>query len=526
VPVESGDILDGRYLIKNKIAEGGMGTVYSGVHTKLGRNVAIKILKAKHVEDKEQTARFIQEAQAAADLHHRNIVDVIDVGTTDGGAPYFVMELLVGESLRERMKSSLPMQPREVGYIIKQTLAGLGAAHSRGIIHRDIKPSNIFISREIDGRELVKILDFGISKLQKTRDDSVTSELTEDGTVLGTPLYMSPEQAAGKRELVDKRTDIYACGVILYKALTGVHPYKGRNYNEIMHSIFTTSPEPPSLLNPQITKEMETVILKAMAKEPEDRYQNSDDFVAQMGAFLVEITQAGFVLPKSKKAEPSETPPSFKALQGVLDARRPTPTPAPKLVTPVSGPSLVGKGAWEEVGPLPESSRIAYRSSMYPWLLVLPFAVTLFIVGGILLILAGKYLSSNKSDQESKGSVPYALVDKTKKQGGSMSKEGTVPSSKETVLITLTDLPQGSFVFIDNVLEESNPLQIARSFKSVKVRIEAEGFEMFETEIVPSTDLVFPVNMELKKSGAGGKKTGKKKHKGGQQLDLLTDFPE
>jgi hypothetical protein len=163
---------------------------------------------------------------------------------------------------------------------------------------------------------------------------------------------------------------------------------------------------------------------------------------------------------------------------------------------------------------------------MYPWLLVLPFAVTLFIVGGILLILAGKYLSSNKSDQESKGSVPYALVDKTKKQGGSMSKEGTVPSSKETVLITLTDLPQGSFVFIDNVLEESNPLQIARSFKSVKVRIEAEGFEMFETEIVPSTDLVFPVNMELKKSGAGGKKTGKKKHKGGQQLDLLTDFPE
>jgi serine/threonine protein kinase len=532
VSVEPGDILDGRYLIKNKMAEGGMGTVFSGVHTKLGRNVAIKILKAKHVEDKEQTARFLQEAQSAADLHHRNIVDVIDVGTAPDGAPYFVMELLVGESLRDRMKSSLPMYPREIGYIIKQTLAGLGAAHSRGITHRDIKPSNIFISREIDGRELVKILDFGISKLQKRADDS-SAELTEDGTVLGTPLYMSPEQAAGKRELVDRRTDIYACGVILYKALTGIHPYKGRNYNEIMHSIFTTSPESPTSLNPQITTEMEKVILKAMAKEPEDRYQSTEDFAAQMGAFMVEITQAGFVLPRQKKAEPSETPPSFKALQGVLEARRPTPTPVsqpPKSVTPVSGPSLVSKGAWEDMGGYPESSRIAYRTSMYPWLLILPFAVTLFIVGGILLILAGKYISSEKDEGAGKGGTPVMTHETAGHGVGSgegLKGKGGKAEKAETVLITLTDLPQGSFVFIDNVLEEGNPIRVNRSFRSVKVRIEAEGFEVFETEIVPSTDLVLPVNMELTKATSTPvKKGGKKKKGGGQQLDLLTDFPE
>jgi len=523
--VAPGDILDGRYLIKNKIAEGGMGKVYSGVHTKLGRNVAVKVLKHKYIEDNEQTTRFLQEARAAADLHHRNIVDVIDVGTTEDNAPYFIMELLVGESLRDRMKSSLPMHPKEIGYIIKQTLAGLGAAHSRGIIHRDIKPSNIFISREIDGRELVKILDFGISKLQKKVEDTSSRELTEDGTVLGTPLYMSPEQAAGKRERVDRRTDIYACGVILYKALTGVHPYKGRSYNEIMHSIFTTDPPSPSSLNPQITSEMEEVILKAMAKELEDRYKNAEDFMAKMGAFMVEITQAGFVLPKQRKLEASETPPSFKSLP-VVEVNRPTPTPSPgKFVTPVSGPSLAGKGAWEGMGAYPESSRVVYKASMYPWLLILPFAVVLFVVGGILLILAGRYFSSDKTGHDETGTGPAVITQFDYDEGPGKSYFTT--NKTEKVLITLADLPQGSFVFIDNVLEERNPIRVSRSFKAVTVRIEAEGFDPFETEIVPSTDIVLPVHMELKKIKGTIKKGGKKKHKGGgQQLDLLTDFPE
>jgi len=521
LPIDVGDILDGRYLIKNMIAEGGMGTVYSGVHTKLGKNVAIKILKAKHIEDREQITRFMQEAQAAAELHHRNIVDVIDIGTTPDGAPYFVMELLVGESLRERMKTHLPMPPREIGYIIKQTLAGLGAAHMRGIIHRDIKPSNIFIAREIDGREIVKILDFGISKLQKKGDDPEGNELTEDGTVLGTPLYMSPEQAAGKRELVDHRTDIYACGVILYKALTGVHPYKGRNYNEVMHSIFTSEPEKPSTLNPQISPEMEEVIMKAMARELGDRFQSAEEFASSMGAFMVETTQAGLVLPKALKTqEAHETPPSFRVPQSGVELHRPTPTPSsPRIISPISGPSIIKGGSWDDVAGLPESSRVSHRLPIYPWVLILPFAVVLLIVGGVLLIVAGRYFSSRENKKMDIG--------KTVVTDGEYGKKGGVKNGAKdsgNILLTLTDLPKGSQVFVDNILEESNPIKIPKSLNSVKIRIEAEGFVPFETEIVPSTDITLPVSMQSKKTWkrGGKKRTGKE----GQQLDLLTDFPE
>ncbi|MFH1436016.1 MAG: protein kinase [Pseudomonadota bacterium] len=541
--IDPGDIIDERYLVKNIMAEGGMGAVYAGVHMKLGRNVAIKILKTKHLEDEEQTARFLQEAQAAAELHHRNIVDVIDIGTLKDEAPYFVMELLVGESLRDRMRSHLPMAPREIGYIVKQTLAGLAAAHSRGIIHRDIKPSNIFISREIDGREIIKILDFGISKLAKNLEDPESQELTEDGTVLGTPLYMSPEQAAGKKERVDQRTDIYACGVILYKALTGVHPYKGRNYNEIMHSIFTSKHAAPSSLNPQITPEMERVINKAMSKEPEGRFRDADEFIKEMTAFMVETTHSGLVLPRVQRSEASETPPSLSSpsmtppsARGGGPGERPAPSASPRRpVTPVSGPSLVGKGAWEELGGYHESSKIMKARPMMPWLLVLPFSVILLIVGGILLILAGKYVGSGKSKAAGKGaSTAYTSGD------GAPGEEKSPPKAKETfhvadsdsVLVTLTDLPKGSFIFIDNELMESNPIRMPRSFKKpVMVKVEAEGFDTYETQFVPSVDITLPVDMQESKKwdgaqspSGGGKKKGKKPKE--QQLDLLTDFPE
>ena len=545
--IESGDIIDGRYLVKNIMAEGGMGAVYAGVHMRLGRSVAIKILKAKHLEDEEQTTRFMQEAKAAAELHHRNIVDVIDIGTLEDEAPYFVMELLVGESLRDRMRSHLPMAPREIGYIAKQTLAGLAAAHSRGIIHRDIKPSNIFISREIDGREIVKILDFGISKLQKNMDDPDAQELTEDGTVLGTPLYMSPEQAAGKKERVDLRTDIYACGVILYKALTGVHPYKGRNYNEIMHSIFTSKYASPSSLNPQITPEMERVINKAMAKEPEGRFRDADEFIKEMPVFLVETTHSGLVLPRIRKSEASETPPSLsspsltppsvRGMPGSGLGEMPAPSAAPrKHVTPVSGPSLVGKGAWEEMGGYQESSKIMKARPMMPWLLVLPFSVILLIVGGILLILTGKYIGSGKSKDMDKSTTQISAFNKdgvTGEKKPPQVKETFQVTDSESVLVTLTDLPNGSFIFIDNELVESNPIRIPRSFKKpVNVKVEADGFYTYETQFVPSADITLPVDMQESRvekktatpSGGGKKKKGKK-HKE-QQLDLLTDFPE
>ena len=249
----------GNYQAMALLGEGGMGAVYLAEHPGIGRKVAIKVLRSEMDHDPQLLTRFLNEARAANAIRHPNIIEVLDSGTTDKGASYLVMELLEGEALSARLRRLSRLDEKSAVDIAMQTALGLGAAHAKGITHRDLKPDNLFIIPEPTdaSRERVKILDFGIAKLHKLAGDSLK---TRTGTLMGTPIYMSPEQCLGTRE-VDHRSDVYSLGVIVYEMLTGKPPFLSEGFGELL-SMHLHEP-PPSLRQfaPQVTAEIERAAL-------------------------------------------------------------------------------------------------------------------------------------------------------------------------------------------------------------------------------------------------------------------------
>ena len=238
-----GAVLAGRYQIIRRIGEGGMGAVYEAKHTLIGKRVAVKVLLEKFVAKSDFVARLLQEARLASSIGHENIVDVTDFGTTDDGRSFVVMEFLDGESLAELTMREAPLPIERSLRIARQAASALGAAHAKGIVHRDVKPENIYLVQRGDA-DFVKVVDFGISKAVKPGGGDEAAEgyrLTHTGLLLGTPLYMSPEQARGEEDL-DHRVDIWALGVLLYECLTGEVPFRANNYLEIISQVLTHDP--------------------------------------------------------------------------------------------------------------------------------------------------------------------------------------------------------------------------------------------------------------------------------------------
>jgi serine/threonine-protein kinase len=272
--------------VRDVLGEGGMGTVFEAEHIALGRSVAVKVLHATQATKKDSIRRFQQEARAAGAIGHPNICGVIDLGTLDDGSPYIVMERLLGETLADRVASEGGLPFEDVIDILIQVLSGLVAAHEQQIVHRDIKPENIFLTKRVGCPPLVKLLDFGISKMTGGRAGGLRQEdlnLTRTGMVMGTPFYMAPEQARGERDL-DARVDLYACGVILYEALTGRRPFTASNYNALLLQILTATPRPASQLRPALPPGFDAVIEKAMARRREERYATASDFQRDLQA--------------------------------------------------------------------------------------------------------------------------------------------------------------------------------------------------------------------------------------------------
>jgi serine/threonine protein kinase/ketosteroid isomerase-like protein len=275
-------IIDGKYRLERLIAHGGMGSVYRATHQQLERAVAIKILRAEFLEDPVIAERFNREARAAARLKHPNIVAIYDFGFLPYGAAYLVMELIEGRSLREEMRTLAArhgqMRPERAATILAQVCAGIEAAHHRGIIHRDLKPDNVMIETATDGSERVLVLDFGIAKL-KDRDQGMRG-ITDENTVIGTPNYISPEQCTG--QTVDARSDIYSLGVILYEMLTGRTPFAGQNTSAVLLRHLQEPPAPPSRFRPGLSGELEQVVLRALAKNPSQRFAAAAQFAEHL----------------------------------------------------------------------------------------------------------------------------------------------------------------------------------------------------------------------------------------------------
>jgi serine/threonine protein kinase len=258
----------GQYQLREKLGVGGMGEVYLAEHQLLKRPCALKLIKPEAGDDPIALARFEREVQSAARLSHPNTIEIYDYGHTDDGTFYYVMEFLPGMSLQDLVQKYGPLPAGRAIYLFRQVCAGLAEAHAIGLIHRDLKPANIFITVRGGEADIAKILDFGLVKATKDKD---AVNLTSDQRVSGTPLYMAPEQVTGDRAL-EARADIYALGAMMYFSLTGQPPFKAGSPFEVMMAHARDPVVPPTQLRPEIPADFEQVILRCLAKKPDDRF--------------------------------------------------------------------------------------------------------------------------------------------------------------------------------------------------------------------------------------------------------------
>ena len=276
-----GSSIGGKYKIVRLVAEGGMGAVYEAVHLVVKRRFAVKFLRAELTQRRDALSRFQREAAAAGALESENIAAVVDFGITDDGAPYIVMEYLVGCDLAALLRGSGPLPAERATDIVLQACLGIQQAHTAGVIHRDLKPENLFVCRRSDGSDLVKIVDFGIAKFQAS---DAGAAVTKTGGVVGTPSYMSPEQARGGAT-IDQRTDVYALGVILYELLSGHTPHPGDSYNAVIYHIAT---QPAILLaceGRELPQNLIETVHRAIAHDPAERPSSADEFSQQLIPF-------------------------------------------------------------------------------------------------------------------------------------------------------------------------------------------------------------------------------------------------
>src|SRR5262245_44213666 len=265
-PLPAGTVI-GTYCIVELLGEGGMGRIYEAEHTKLGRRVALKMLRPEFATNQVAVARFFAEAHAVNRIVHDNIIEITDFFEEPGGDYYYIMELLRGVDLAvELAKLGVMPIPRAIG-ICAQVASALAAVHAAGIIHRDLKPDNIYLVERHGWRDYVKLIDFGVAKLTDVDSQVIQVGTTAQGMVVGTPEYMSPEQAAG--QAIDHRTDIYALGVILYELVTGNLPFRGANFGEYVVQHMTVAPVPPSRVGGvphEILPALDALILQMLAK--------------------------------------------------------------------------------------------------------------------------------------------------------------------------------------------------------------------------------------------------------------------
>ncbi|MFH2008617.1 MAG: protein kinase [bacterium] len=406
----TGQVLEGKYRLVRVLGRGGMGAVYEAEHTVISRRMAVKMLHAELTDSVEVTERFVREAQSASAIGHPNIIDIQDVGKTDEGATFIVMELLEGQSLTALIKRSGKLAPARAVNLTLQLLSGLEAAHRKGIIHRDLKPDNVFLKHDPRQGEQVKILDFGISKVKSSGDPGLG--LTKTGAVMGTPYFMAPEQAKGLKD-IDERIDLWAVGVMLYQMLTGSLPFPGDTYNAVLANILTEPMVPLTEVASDLPEGLVAVVNRALEKDRSKRYGSVAELTADLKPFgdpslvieppptaaeaLMETvaTPAGASVGVSGlEATTAATPTGAAGVSGLDATTAATPAPAPGVSGLEATAATTPAPAFTpEKLPEPETAAAAEPAAAPAekpplWKTILWFAVTLPLA--LLPVLASK----------------------------------------------------------------------------------------------------------------------------------------
>jgi serine/threonine protein kinase len=391
--IREGEVLGGKYRLEKEIGRGAMGTVWSAVHLTLGQRVAIKLISAEHAQSREARTRFSTEAKAAARLRSRYVVQVYDDGETQAGTPYIVLEYLDGETLEQRLEREHDLPLNDAVRITRHVARALSRAHAVGIVHRDLKPGNVFLTRSDDDELgwVAKVLDFGIAKLE----EHGIASTTKTGTLLGTPLFMSPEQVRGASS-VDSRSDLYSLGMVFFNMMTGTFAFNGDSFADVLVAICTGPLPDLRATAPWIPNSVAEWYQKACAREANLRYQSADEMVEALDLALgvsqgamsrgsspeVKIdTLRGHAPPVAHGVprSPSDSGEFAKGATQVL-------TTDPKLLN--SDPALSVRALDAELAGIPTSSRL-------PLFIAAGIGVLLLLlIGGVLLLGHGKAATS------------------------------------------------------------------------------------------------------------------------------------
>ncbi len=487
-----GAVLGGTYKLERLIGEGGMGTVYEASHTRVPRKFAIKLLNPEVIGNKEVFERFRREAELTSSLGHENIVQVFDFNHTEDNIPYMVLELLQGEDLAARIRNGGRMSLEATTRLVEQITGALEVAHANGIVHRDLKPQNIFLCNRGNRNDFVKILDFGISKVLHQ-----PSHGTKTGLIMGTPNYMSPEQAEGRVSEIDARTDLFAAATIFYECLTGKMVFDAPTPVGTIYQVCHGVPDPIRAFAPEVPETVERVLLHAMAKRRADRYETiatfRDDFLRAVSGG----DRPTVMLPPTNNAAVAPTMAVRQApttLSGAAAEVQPGGPGAPVSVIQVVQPRS--------------------RAPLYALI-----GVIVLVGGGLTALFALK--NGGNGSQAAVTPPPVEkpvdpVVEKPVEPVVEKPVEPVVekpvekPAEPPQITLTFNVTPTNATIEVDGIAIKS-PLKLQRSETSmVKVTFKAPGYVTETRELKPQTDGDVTVALKKERVSSGKKDGGKK----------------
>ncbi len=462
-----GAVLGGKYRLVRLLGRGGVGEVYEALHDVIGLRVAVKLIRFEYAGNSELNARFLQEARAAASVGHPGIVQIHDVGTSSDGRTYLVMEYLDGEDMEKVLARQRQLSLGEAAAILVDVLDALGAAHAKGIVHRDMKPENVFLVPGRKGERTVKLLDFGIARLAD--EGEATIRLTRPGAVMGTPYYMSPEQARGEAN-VDASVDLYAVGVMLYEALTGRLPYTGSSYNEVLSKVLAEPFPSVRAVRPDVPEEAEQVVQRATARLPADRYPDAAAFAAALAPFRPHRVMITLMDQEDGEPAPTRTPSGETPLPAT--ARSSAPPPPPRRHTPPPTTPRAPTSPAVDTGVAVEAPR-GLRRRVRVWL----------VAGGLVAVLVavGLFLGLRPGGGAEEGRQPAAGA-------------GVVPASVE---IRVLHAPADATVKFDG-REVGREFKVPSAFDEHVVEVSVPGGRTVVRAVRPTADLTLDLQGEFR----------------------------